>query len=174
MAFLSLGKYKAVMVAIGLFLLFVAGVFALNYYMARQFSTDTAGVNLAGQQGTQSERIIKNLLLLENRLLAGEPIEKPLESLKATVHSFEGMLNGLVDGEGLPIVRSGVVAGDGNFAVGFLPPGSFTMGFTEALTLGTDQLVFTATVDPGQVVISDADAAGVTYSITSALCQPLG
>lgn len=98
MAFLSLGKYKAVMVAIGLFLLFVAGVFALNYYMARQFSTDTAGVNLAGQQGTQSERIIKNLLLLENRLLAGEPIEKPLESLKATAHSFEGMLNGLVDG----------------------------------------------------------------------------
>ena len=98
MGFLSLGKYKAVMVAIGLFLLFVAGVFVLNYYMARQFAADAAGVNLAGQQGTQSERIIKNLLLLENLLLAGEPIGQPLDGLKTTVNSFEGMLNGLADG----------------------------------------------------------------------------
>ncbi len=98
MGLVSVGKYKAVMASIGLFLLFVACVFGLNFYMAAQFSTDAASVNMAGQQRMQTERIIKNLLLLENLLLAGAPIDKPLQELKSTVHSFDGITKGLTRG----------------------------------------------------------------------------
>ena len=81
---------------------------------------------------------------------------------------------GLLDGEGEPIVRYGTVAEGGVFHIGFVPSLSYTMGYVGTLTLGTDQLTFTATVEPAQVTVSDAVVAGVAYTILSAQCQPVG
>ncbi|MFH1763014.1 MAG: DUF4382 domain-containing protein [Gemmatimonadota bacterium] len=81
-------------------------------------------------------------------------------------------VNGLLDGEGQPIVRSGTVAEGGAFHIGFVPSLSYTMGYVGTLTLGTDQLSFTATVDPAQVTVAGAEVTGVAYTIQSALCQP--
>lgn len=81
---------------------------------------------------------------------------------------------GMLDGEGQPIVRSGPVDEGGAFHIGFVPSLSYTMGYVGTLTLGTDQLTFTATVDPAQVTVSGAEVTGVAYTIQSAQCQPVG
>jgi hypothetical protein len=81
-------------------------------------------------------------------------------------------INGLLDGEGQPIVRSGTVAEDEKtFKIGFLPSGSYAMGFVDKLTLGTDELVFTGAVTPTEVTVDGADVTGVVYTIQSATCQ---
>ncbi len=82
-------------------------------------------------------------------------------------------LDGVLDGEGQPIVRSGSVAEGGTFQIGFLSTGSYSMGFVQAVTLGTDQLTFTATVDPTQVTVADQDVSGVAYVIQGAACAPV-
>ena len=95
---IDLGKYKAVMTAIALFLTFVLGVFAVNFYMAERLTSDASGVNLAGQQSMQAERIMKNLMLMEARLVDGEPIEQPYAELKSSILSFDSIQNGMMNG----------------------------------------------------------------------------
>jgi len=80
----------------------------------------------------------------------------------------------LVDGEGLPIVRTGDVAEDGTFVIAFLDPGGYTMGYTAELNLEGPVLSFTATVEPTEVTVDDQDVEGVAYTIQSAQCLPAG
>lgn len=80
----------------------------------------------------------------------------------------------LVDGDGLPITKSGVVAEDGTFQINFLPDGYYDMGYLAALVLGDHTLVFTATVNEATVNVAGADVEGVTYTIESADCQGPG
>jgi hypothetical protein len=83
-------------------------------------------------------------------------------------------LNGLLDGEGQPIVRSGTVAEGGTFQIGFLSTGAYTMGFVSPVDLTSHQLVFTADVTPSEVSVVDVDVPGVAYTITGATCQVAG
>jgi hypothetical protein len=80
-------------------------------------------------------------------------------------------LDGVLDGEGQPITRAGSVVDGGAFTVGFLAVGSYTMGFVPALTLGNDQLTFTAVVAPDQVTVSGGEVSGVDYTIQGAVCE---
>jgi len=48
------------------------------------------------------------------------------------------------------------------------------MGYAGAITLGDSVLVFNATVEPAQVVLSTESFEGVAYTITSAVCQSAG
>jgi len=77
----------------------------------------------------------------------------------------------LLNGEGDPIVRTGTVAEDGSFQIGFLAAGGYTLGYVEAMTLGDWVLSFNASVEPTQVTVGDADVEGVTYTIESATCE---
>ena len=81
---------------------------------------------------------------------------------------------GLVDGDGNPIVRTGDVAEDGTFTIGFLPPGSYSMGYVGGLTLGDYVLSFTATVEPTQVSLTDTAFEEMLYTIQSATCEAAG
>jgi len=81
-------------------------------------------------------------------------------------------IQGLVDGDGHPVTRGTRVDEDGSFTIGFLPPGTFDMGYTGTVSIDDDfVLVFTATVEPAQVILSTESFDGVAYTITSAVCQ---
>jgi hypothetical protein len=84
--------------------------------------------------------------------------------------TFEGLL----DGEGNPIVRGGSTSEAGAFEIGFLPQGTHTMGYIGSIDLTTDNLVFTADVTPTTAMVSDGEVSGVAYTISSAACQPVG
>lgn len=77
----------------------------------------------------------------------------------------------LVDGDGKPIMKSGVVAEDGTFQINFLPDGGYDMGYQAALDFGEFSLVFTASVDQPVVSVAGADVEGVTYTIESGECK---
>jgi hypothetical protein len=93
-----------------------------------------------------------------------------------TVQAFipTATLNGLLDGDGQPIVRGGSVAEDGTFLVSFLPAGTYALGYVGSVDLTTDNLLFSAEVAPTEVIVTDGEVPGVTYTIQSATCQPVG
>jgi len=78
----------------------------------------------------------------------------------------------LVDDEGDPIVRTGVVAPNGAFTIGGMEPDTYTLGFQEEFDYGTHVLIFDATVVPSQVTVTeDGSVAVAAYALTSAVCQ---
>jgi hypothetical protein len=82
-------------------------------------------------------------------------------------------LEGVLDGEGQPIMRTGTTDAGGQFQIGFLHAGSYTLGYVGSLNLTSDELVFSATVQPGQVTLAGSDEDGVTFTIQGAQCQSL-
>ncbi len=112
-------------------------------------------------------------------LAEGVTIPECPEGQARSVQDFIPMATAttLVDGEGMAIERTGVVASDGTFEIGVLAPDTYTLGYEGTLDLETVQLVFTATVDPAQAVISNVegeDVEGVAYVIQSATCNTGG
>jgi hypothetical protein len=97
----------------------------------------------------------------------------PEETTPRTIQDFipTATLMGVVDGDGNPIVRSGTVFEDGSFTIGFLPPGTYDMGYEGSLILGANVLTFTATVEPEEVILTDASFDEMVYTITSATCE---
>jgi signal transduction histidine kinase len=57
-----LGRYRELVVAVALFLLFDLGVLVLNYYTSFQIAQDATAINLAGRQRMLSQRMTKALL----------------------------------------------------------------------------------------------------------------
>ena len=106
------------------------------------------------------------------------------EGTDRTIQDFvpTATLNGFLDGEGQPIVRTGTMEADGTFRIGFLPPGSYTMGYMGSIDVGlTDptshQLVFTADVSSEQVTIlasEEPEEATVAYTNLTSGCQVAG
>jgi len=85
------------------------------------------------------------------------------------------LIDGIFDGDGQPIVRAGTVNEDGTtFQIGFLPTGSYTMGFVEVIPLVDNNLTFTATVMPTSVTVAGEDVTGVAYTNISAQCTSSG
>ena len=78
---------------------------------------------------------------------------------------------GVLDEEGNPLVWSGVVANDSTFLIGFLPKGTYTMGYLSAITFDQEQLTFVANVSPGEVKMEGSDVGGVIFTITESSCQ---
>jgi Domain of unknown function (DUF4382) len=78
----------------------------------------------------------------------------------------------LLDASNLPLVRTGTVAADGSFAVAFLAPDTYTLGYMAETNLNTHELVWTATVTPASVTIAsdDDDETGIAYTVTGVTC----
>ena len=70
--------------------------------------------------------------------------------------------------------KSTITNNEGRYRLSGLPPGTYTMGYEGALTLGDFVLSFTATVDPLEVLLVDASYDGVLYTIQTASCDPVG
>lgn len=98
----SLGKYREIIVAVALFLLFDLGVLVLNFYTSFQISEDAIGINLAGRQRMLSQRTAKALLALQTARAQEAPIEADLEELRKAVQLFDISLKGFQSGAIVP------------------------------------------------------------------------
>lgn len=98
----AFGKYREIIIAVALFLLFDLGVLVLNFYTSFQIAEDALDVNLAGRQRMLSQRTAKGLLLLEAARAKGVPAEKELEELKGAVKLFDASLKGFQHGATVP------------------------------------------------------------------------
>jgi two-component system chemotaxis sensor kinase CheA len=64
----SLGKYKAIVVSIALFLILDASVLTLNFYISYKIADDAVDVNLSGRQRMLSQRMVKSLYAMETNI----------------------------------------------------------------------------------------------------------
>ena len=64
----SLGKYREVVIAVALFLIFDLGVLVLNFYISFQISEDATAINLAGRQRMLSQRTTKAIYAVEDQI----------------------------------------------------------------------------------------------------------
>ncbi len=100
--FTSFGKYRDIIIAVALFLLFDLGVLVLNFYTSFQIAEDALGVNLSGRQRMLSQRTAKSLLAVNAARSQGLPVDKDLDELKAAVKLFDTSLKGFQGGATLP------------------------------------------------------------------------
>ena len=92
------GKYRGIVMAIALFIVFDAAVLGSNFYMAEQFARDTRLVNLAARQRTLSQTTVKALLQTDNALGSGNVIDEPLAEFKNSYALFDETLQAFLDG----------------------------------------------------------------------------
>ncbi|MGD2068983.1 MAG: DUF4382 domain-containing protein [Gemmatimonadota bacterium] len=77
----------------------------------------------------------------------------------------------VVDDEGTPVSRTGVVGSDGAFSIDFLPPDDYALGHLAELDLTDQVLRFDATVAPEEASVGPGEKVdGVAYTITEASC----
>ncbi|MGH6637294.1 MAG: ATP-binding protein [Polaromonas sp.] len=98
----SFGKYREIIVAVALFLLFDLGVLVLNFYTSFKIAEDALGVNLSGRQRMLSQRTAKALLSVEAARVKGAAADKELEELKGAVQLFDTSLKGFQHGGTVP------------------------------------------------------------------------
>lgn len=98
----SFGKYREIIIAVALFLLFDLGVLVLNFYTSFQIAEDALGVNLSGRQRMLSQRTAKSLLAVDAAHSKGLPADKELEELKSAVRLFDVSLKGFQSGATVP------------------------------------------------------------------------
>ena len=76
----------------------------------------------------------------------------------------------LPDGDGSPIMRTGVVSGDGTFSIGPLAVDTYALGYQMQFDFTGASLQFGATVEPTTAEVTGGAFGGVVYTITSATC----
>lgn len=77
----------------------------------------------------------------------------------------------LTDDEGDPIVTTTEVNEDGEFALGFLEPDDYDLGYADPVNFNGAELHFEAEVDPATVSVSSGGEEEVEYTIVSATCE---
>ena len=109
-------RYRTIIVAVALFLVFDLGVLIVNFALSARIESDAAAVNLAGRQRMLSQRTVKALLLTQSTLAAAQDPKAPLDELKTTVQLFDSTLHafdqgGTVTGaDGKPVTLNAVEA----------------------------------------------------------------
>lgn len=84
------GKYREIIIAVALFLIFDLGVLVLNFYTSFKIDQDTVAINLAGRQRYVSQRIARTLLELDAARAAGQPYKpETLAELRAGARIFD-------------------------------------------------------------------------------------
>lgn len=96
------GKYKEIVWAVALFLLFDLAVLVLNFYISFQISADAMAINLAGRQRMLSQRMTKELLIAAHDAAQGEAKPSSLVDLRKTVALFDGTLTAFEHGGTVP------------------------------------------------------------------------
>lgn len=123
LGFMSLGKYREIIIAVALFLLFDLGVLVLNFYTSYQISEDASAINLAGRQRMLSQRSTKAMYAVQERALAGVAAGDDGKELDAAVRLFDNSLRAFKNGgsvmgtDGKPVTLGAVTSGKGRDAV---------------------------------------------------------
>lgn len=98
----AFGKYREIIVAVALFLLFDLGVLVLNFYTSFQIAEDALGVNLSGRQRMLSQRTAKALFAIESARTAGTDAKADLAELQGATRLFDQSLKGFQSGATVP------------------------------------------------------------------------
>jgi two-component system chemotaxis sensor kinase CheA len=116
----SFGKYREIIIAVALFLIFDLGVLVLNFYTSFKIDQDTVAINLSGRQRYVSQRVARTLLELDAMRVAGAPYKpETLAELRAGAKIFQmshvafregGTIPG---GDGKPVYLEPVVSSRG-------------------------------------------------------------
>jgi HPt (histidine-containing phosphotransfer) domain-containing protein len=85
----AIGKYKNILVSIGLFLILDASVLMLNFYISFQIAEDATSINLAGRQRMLSQRMTKSLLDLEYSYESEDSRARILKELELSRNLFD-------------------------------------------------------------------------------------
>lgn len=86
------GKYRDLLLAIGLFLVLDIGVLAVNVVISRQIEADASRINLAGELRVYTQQLTKALLTLAHEQESGDPIQTSMAQLGQSVAAFEAAL----------------------------------------------------------------------------------
>jgi two-component system chemotaxis sensor kinase CheA len=99
----TFGKYREIIIAVALFLLFDLGVLVLNFYTSFQIAQDALGINLAGRQRMLSQRTAKALLAVEAARARGvDAGTTTWTSCRAPCKLFDTSLKGFQNGATVP------------------------------------------------------------------------
>lgn len=85
----TIGKYKNILVSIGLFLILDASVLILNFYISFQIAEDATSINLSGRQRMLSQRMTKSLLDLDYSFENPKQLEKIMKEIELSRHLFD-------------------------------------------------------------------------------------
>lgn len=104
------GKYREIILAVALFLVFDISVLVLNFYTSFQIDQDAVAINLSGRQRYVSQRVARTLLELDAARSAGRTADRAtLEELRAAAKIFQTSMvafrqGGMVPGgDGKPV-----------------------------------------------------------------------
>jgi two-component system, chemotaxis family, sensor kinase CheA len=119
----DLGKYKTIVISVALFLIFDLGVLVLNFYISAQIRNDSVGVNLSGRQRMLSQRMAKEMFLIEEAHRNGTPADETIDSLKQSSALFQKTLTAFENGgdttggDGSPVQLKRVEVAEGRAAI---------------------------------------------------------
>ncbi len=94
----SLGKYREVVIAVALFLIFDLGVLVLNFYISFQISEDATAINLAGRQRMLSQRTTKAIYAVEDQISQSGRAGDDGKELESAIKLFDNTLKAFRDG----------------------------------------------------------------------------
>lgn len=92
------GKYRGLIIAISLFLLFNLLVLGLNFYTSKDLDNDAISINLAGRQRMLSQRMTKVILSMQYDAAQGRFDEKNTAELTKVAGLFDSTLNAFKNG----------------------------------------------------------------------------
>jgi len=94
-------KYRAIIIAVVLFMAFDSLVIGINFYGTYKAKESAVSINLSGRQRMLSQRMTKVLLFIRRSRETGDTasLEKYEKELDLTIHLFDTTLKGFRDGD---------------------------------------------------------------------------
>ena len=88
----ALNKYRGILIAVTLFLLFNLSVLGLNFYTSSTLDNDAVSINLSGRQRMLSQRTVKALMTIQVDTAQGQFNEKNTAELNKVTSLFDSTL----------------------------------------------------------------------------------